>query len=177
METKELKILSGSESHGPNHNCHAQVVLNSNKYDELSEDAQRDLSWEAQEFIEKLRHNIEVKWAEENLQDKRQENIEKMKDLFHKAGFELVYATVIPNGYSDHPVYFTTPWLEVTTSKGPIIIGWRKRVISINWSKSEITAKAEELFKEEDTTKYDRLIHAWSYEKAVDYLSILADAE
>jgi len=175
MEKKELKILSGSESYGQNHNCHTQVVLNSNLYDELSEEAQHDLSWKAQEFIEQLRYKIELKWAEENLQDKRQENIDKMLDLFKQAGFDAIHSKIIPNEYSDHPVYYTTPWLQVTTAKGPIKIGWRKRVINIDWSESDINIKSEELFPNENVTKYDNLIHAWGYEKAVEYLTILAN--
>lgn len=66
-----------------------------------------------------------------------------------------------------------TPWFIVTTPKGNIKIGWRKRVILIDWDGSDIKEKAEELFTQEDTTKYDRTIHAWGYEKAKDYISIL----
>lgn len=175
METKELKLLAGSESYGGNHACNAQVILNSNLFDELSKDKQDDMNWAAQKFIEQLRYKIELAHAEENQQEERKASIEKMKDLFHKAGFDMVYATTIENQYSDHPGYYKDPWLEVTTSKGVIIIGWRKRVINIDWSKSDITKKAEELFPQESSTKGDHYIHAWGYDKAVDYLTILAE--
>ena len=177
MDKKELKILSGSESYGGNHSCHLKVMINSNKYDALTEETQNDLGYEATKFIEAMRNRIELEYAKQHYQKERQENIEKMKELFHKAGFELVYSTIIDNQYSSHPVYYPSPWLEVTTAKGPIIIGWRKRVINIDWSKSDITQSAEDLFPKEDVTKGDQSIHAWGYEKAVDYLSELNNAE
>ena len=176
MGIKELKLLTSSESYGGNHYCHATVMLNSNKFDELTEEVRESIGYDAGRFIEELRDKIELYHAKETQQEKRTENIDKMKDLFHQAGFELIHATIIDNQYSNHPVYYKNPWLEVTTAKGVIIIGWRKRVISIDWSKSDIEQTAEELFPNEDSTKYDQLIHAWGYEKAVEYLTILAKA-
>ncbi len=79
-----------------------------------------------------------------------------------------VYVKEIPNGYYADDI---EPWYKVTTSKGPITIGWRKRVISIDWSESDVDIPAHVLFPEEDVTKYDNLIHAWSYDKAKEYLA------
>jgi len=172
---KELKILSGIESYGSHHSSNAQVLLKSNLYNELPKEKQDDICMAARTFIEQLRSKIELAHNEEYKQKERQENIEKMKELFHEAGFKLVHANIIPNQYSSDPCYYVDPWLEVITIKGPIIIGWRKRVINIDWSKSDITQKADELFPNEDVTKYDQLIHAWGYEKTVDYLSTLVN--
>lgn len=51
-----------------------------------------------------------------------------------------------------------------------LIIGWRKRVIQIDWKdcdvKLDVTA--------DDVTKDDFNVHAWSTEKAVEYLKALA---
>ena len=83
----------------------------------------------------------------------------------------LIYVKEIPNGYS--PDYIE-PWYIVTTHKGPITIGWRKRVIQIDWSQSEIPANAEErLFSAEDVTKGSCYIHAWGYDKAKEYINKL----
>lgn len=81
-----------------------------------------------------------------------------------------IYVKEIPNGYSKNDLY---PWFEITTPKGIIEIGWRHRVISISWDKSDIEAKSEKLFISEETTKYEKTVHAWGYEKATEYISKL----
>jgi hypothetical protein len=67
----------------------------------------------------------------------------------------------------------------VTTNIGRVKIGWRKRVINIDWSDTVVKKKAEELFPEENVTKggYDNhfYIHAWSYEDAKKYLDRIHD--
>jgi hypothetical protein len=62
------------------------------------------------------------------------------------------------------------PWFVVTTKVGRVKVGWRKRVISIDWSGSTVDRDAHDLFPDEDVTKVGRLIHAWGYEKAREYL-------
>lgn len=81
-----------------------------------------------------------------------------------------IYVEEIPNGYGNDWYYRNRPWYRVTTRIGRIEIGWRKRVISINWADTVVDAKATEMFPNEDVTKHDRLIHAWSYEKAKEYI-------
>lgn len=84
-----------------------------------------------------------------------------------------IFARPIPNGYCDRACCEHKPWYDVTTRLGVIRIGWRKRVIAIDWKDSTVTAKAEALFPAEDVTKYERTIHAWGYEKAREYLRVL----
>lgn len=87
----------------------------------------------------------------------------------------LIYVKSIPNEY-DGSIF---PWYLITTPKGPIKIGWRKRVIVIDWQESDIKESAEDLFSNEEfspgykPTMYDKLIHAWGYDKAKEYLDIL----
>lgn len=80
------------------------------------------------------------------------------------------YVKEIPNGYSPGSI---NPWFIVTTEKGPIEIGWRKHVISIDWQHSDIRDKADILFSAEDTTKDYKSIHAWGYAKAKEYITKL----
>jgi hypothetical protein len=85
-----------------------------------------------------------------------------------------VFVEEISNGYCNGPCCSRKPWFIITTpTKGRIKIGWRKSVISIDWSDSVINETADEIFPAEDTTKDGRLIHAWGYEKAAEYIRLL----
>lgn len=79
---------------------------------------------------------------------------------------------VIPNEYCQSEFY--APWFITSTPDGDIKIGWRKRVINIEWLDNY---KAfTETFNSENTTrgfgKYgdNRYIHAWGTEKSIEYL-------
>lgn len=106
-------------------------------------------------------------------QEKRQKIISDLKGLFDNP----IYCKEIPNEYwgKDSGYGWSSPWLLATTTKGVIKIGWRKRVINIDWSQSDVTKTAEELFPNESVTKGSysnpRFIHAWGYDKAKEYLN------
>jgi hypothetical protein len=86
-----------------------------------------------------------------------------------------VYVEQIPNEYwpKTDPYALTSPWLIVTTQIGRIKLGWRKRVLEIDWIASENEIPAEVLFPAEDVTKVDRTIHAHSYGDAIRYLKVI----
>ena len=73
----------------------------------------------------------------------------------------------VPNGYCDRWCCKHLPWFKVTTRAGVFTIGWRKSVIHVEWDRGR---GAEELFPDEDVTKFGRTIHAWGYEKAREYV-------
>lgn len=101
-----------------------------------------------------------------------QEN--KMQALFALAGIEVSNYWELPNNYwpeSYVELRQKSPWWLIKTSKGLIKIGWRKRVISINWSDTPI----RQIITDDDVTKDDCLVHAWSYLKALEYLTKLAE--
>ena len=99
--------------------------------------------------------------------------LQMRKDLLACFPDHWIYAEEAPNGYwRSDPEAVNIPWLRVTTNRGVIIIGWRKRVIEINWN-SEVGKTASELFPDEDVTKADYMIHAWGYDKAKEYLAKL----
>lgn len=83
-----------------------------------------------------------------------------------------IFAEPIPNGYCSRWCCEMLPWYKVTTSKGIITIGWRKRVIEISWEE-RVNGCAAALFPGEDTTKIGRTIHAWNYDRAKAYISRL----
>lgn len=85
-----------------------------------------------------------------------------------------VFVEPIPNEYCSPGCCRHLPWFMVTTSAGRIKIGWRKRVIVVvDWSETRGTATAKDLFAQEDTTKGDRMIHAWSLAKAKEYITAI----
>lgn len=101
-------------------------------------------------------------------------NAEQVRALFLLAGIEVEKLHQLENKYwPDVPVYAelrrTSPWWLVRTPFGEIEIGWRKRVMSIDWSDT----KLRELITEDDVTKDEHLVHAWTYVKALEYLSNL----
>lgn len=65
------------------------------------------------------------------------------------------------------------PWFRVTTTIGVFTIGWRKRVINIDWSRVDTSPKAEVLFPSEAVTKGEYYIHAYGYEKAAEYIKTI----
>ena len=64
---------------------------------------------------------------------------------------------------------FKNPWWLIKTEFGLIRIGWRKRVITIDWSDTDV----RKIITEDDTTKEEHMVHAWTVEKAVEYLKAL----
>ena len=98
---------------------------------------------------------------------------EQVKGLFALAGIDVLRMWELPNQYWPDAYVEerkNSPWWLVKTPKGLIEIGWRKRVISIDWSDTDIRREVTE----EDTTKSETMVHAWGNEKALTYLTALA---
>jgi len=88
---------------------------------------------------------------------------------------EKIYIQEISNEYwsSVNLNAIGRPWYLVTTKLGTFKIGWRKRVILIDWITTDITQTADEIFPDEDVTKDEYTIHAWGLEKAQQYINTL----
>jgi hypothetical protein len=63
----------------------------------------------------------------------------------------------------------TGPWWLFKTPVGLIRIGWRKKVIEIDWSDTPL----RKIITDDDVTKDTTSVHAWSHLKAVEYLQTL----
>ena len=113
-------------------------------------------------------------------------NEESMKALFLLAGLDIESFYKLENPYwPDCEEYAEvrrkSPWWLVKTKHGLIKIGWRKRVINIDWSDtpyhSGVSKFADgrdiDALTNDDVTKDESMVHAWSYAKAVQYLSSL----
>lgn len=95
----------------------------------------------------------------------------KFKEIFENAGFENVEMHSTENQYCR--CERCAPWFNVETEYGIIQIGWRKRVINIDWSNLNLDPDVDIgcLFNNEDVTKLNNGIHAWGWDKAQDYLT------
>jgi hypothetical protein len=102
----------------------------------------------------------------------------EFREIFAKAGFTEIQMISLPNEYC--PCEHCPPWFDVTTELGTFKIGWRKRVVCINWNNTVPATEGYQcltykLFEDEDVTKGEGYIHAWGYDKATDYLARLHD--
>lgn len=91
------------------------------------------------------------------------------------AGIETVGSEHLPNGYWPEvyeEVRRSSPWFLIFTDFGPVKIGWRKRVLSISWEHTKVRA----IVTQDDVSKSNTDVHAWTYAKAVEYLTALREA-
>lgn len=99
-----------------------------------------------------------------------------MDNVYGKENYQ--YA-LLPNGYCSDVCCAHIPWFLFHTVHGDIVMGWRKHVISIEWQSNFAPFNIEEMFKNEDVTKWEsqgkRGIHAWGTEKAIEYLEKVRD--
>lgn len=101
---------------------------------------------------------------------------EQAKALFLLAGFNVTRLHRLENRYWPEAYVEqrrNSPWWLVLTEFGPVEIGWRKRVISIDWQDTA----ARVVVTEDEVTKDTTSVHAWSYVKALTYLTALAAAQ
>jgi hypothetical protein len=85
---------------------------------------------------------------------------------FTKAGFQALTLTAIPNQYCSCD--YCASWYEVQTEHGVFRVGHRKRVVSLDWSGTG--ANYSPLFLDENVTRWDGGIHAWTSAALIDYL-------
>lgn len=98
----------------------------------------------------------------------------ELRALLAEAGL-VGEVRLVPNRYwgpIDEHDFFPEPWAIIETCRGPIRIGWRKRVISIDWgfASSSIEADGNQVVGGDDVTASDRMCHAWGIDKAIVYL-------
>jgi hypothetical protein len=63
------------------------------------------------------------------------------------------------------------PWWLAQTRIGLVQLGWRKRVLAIDWSATDVRATVTE----DDVTKGPTMVHAYSTAKAVEYMQRLRE--
>lgn len=133
-------------------------------------DLQTDAIWKAgYEAVEKVKAAImeAAVAADPMAQAEAKEEREQLLALFP----EPIHVETLPNGYCSQWCCKHLPWFLVTTKQGKVKIGWRKRVINIEWG--DYADEADKLFPNEDVTKGQRYIHAWGLIKAKEYVNAI----
>ena len=93
------------------------------------------------------------------------------EEIFTKSGYKQVVLNAIPNEYCGDPTC-CGPWFLVRTEVGNFKVGWRKRVINLEWAGKGVGPERDltHLFKGESTTLERDYVHAHGREKLIDYL-------
>ncbi len=115
------------------------------------------------------------------------DHVNHLKLAFAEARMSPIYIEEVPNEYCPRPCCL--PWHVVTTPLGHFKVGWRKRVLVLDWSRlrpavqAAIIVPAEpkhggsvSIFAGESTTQSQGDIHCWGYEKLDEYLKRIAAA-
>lgn len=89
---------------------------------------------------------------------------DKLLAIFKLSGIDVNQTWDIKNGYRGDKA----DWLLVHTPYGLMTIGWRKRVIEIEWEGTHMG-----YIVKDDVTKDEYSCHAWGYAKAVEYMIAL----
>lgn len=140
-------------------------------------DIKRDFTNTDKENIAKCADALKRALLQESVKldpKKQNEAAEERKKLLEVFCEREISVETIPNGYCSDYCCKHRPWFMITAGRHMIKIGWRKRVIEIEWDESlKHFVKERNLFASEDVTKSDTYIHAWGYDKAKEYIDKL----
>jgi len=177
METDDMRLLGSVDSYGGGDHFKGSISIGFEKFDALPQEKQDSISYDATDFLQRVRKKISMEWAKENEADKRNAHVDELSELFKEAGFDPIYVEVKNNEYCGESCCYKYPWVIVTTNKGRIKLGWRKSVMNLDWSDSDLEIDGEVMFKGENVTTGKSYIHCWGKEKAVEYLKKLNSEE
>ena len=166
----EYVSIHKREGHGPIGGFGIEILVAADKLPDLK---QKSIAYAVYDAVDKV--SAEINAAIKADHPQTVDEITKNKELVNL--FKCpIFVEEIPNGYCDDWCCRHLPWFTITTSIGRFKIGWRKRVINIDWSETVSTGNSSDLFKDEDVTKGHKSIHAWSMEKAKQYLAIIINS-
>jgi hypothetical protein len=163
----EYKTVYKEESFGGSGSFGLEIKIGASKLPDLKKGGIQTAIREAADKIEN-----EVMTVIKQADPKTNGEVENNKKILSLFG-DPIFVEEIPNEYCGNWCCRHLPWFIVTTKVGRIKIGWRKRVISIDWSDTANTLTSFDLFPNDDVTKGNKIIHAWGYEDAKRYISTI----
>jgi hypothetical protein len=167
--------LMGEESVGTHGAFGIKIEVTGSDLPDLSSRAMPSAIWSAaHNAVKEIKSAIMAEKISTDPKEQEKARLERLELLACFSG--PIFVSAIPNGYCSDYCCRHLPWFKVTTSIGHFEIGWRKRVISLDWSKTIAAATAGDLFQKEDVTKGQRSIHAWSIEKAKQYIEAVTNS-
>ena len=93
-------------------------------------------------------------------------------ELFKGAEIPIIDMRMFPSQYHSDATFFG-PWFMVETSKGIFEIGWRKRVIHIDWSRTTLKGRGADVVANPGNTHAEKYVHAWDTTEAHSILRTL----
>lgn len=144
------------------------LIASSEPLDECRRAITEHASPHADEIMEVVRMELDKQRLEEKAAVER-------KQLLGLFVGSPIFVEEIKNRYWKDEKY-APPWYRVTTIIGHFVVGWRKRVIEIDWTETTNELSGMKIFPNEDTTRSGpvnetRYIHAWSVEDAQRYVT------
>lgn len=152
----DWRALRSSEFSGHYGSFGIKILIAGRKLDGIDLDS-RAISIAAMTAVDKVEKAIMEAVIAVDPEDQKHRVTERAQ-IVGLFGSRAIYVEEIPNGYDPDSAYSKhRPWFVITTSVGRFTVGWRKRVINIDWSATVGTKTAEELFAAETVTKGERL--------------------
>ncbi len=170
FKDSDYKLLAGESGGGSYSSFGIRILVAGSKLPDLDQKAIRYATYDA---IEKLK--AEIMGAAIAADPTALENAANERANLIGLFPALVFVESIPNGYCSSYCCRHLPWFVVTTKVGRFKIGRRKRVIHVEWTETVGTKTTKDLFAAEDVTKDDKMIHAWSLDKAREYIKTVLE--
>jgi hypothetical protein len=97
--------------------------------------------------------------------------------LLERTGIVVRSRRLIPNRYwgSGEREFIPQPWCIVETLRGPIVMGWRKRVIHVQWDELDAKVPGSAIVSRPDVTHGETMVHCYGDDDFVRALSLFGD--
>lgn len=163
-----MKKLYSVESYGNNGMFKLVIDVDASNLPDLTNSKIMNAAYTASKIVESAITEVMLE-SDENAQTRKKAQRVEIVSLFRSP----IFVEEIPNGYCPDYCCKHLPWYVITTDIGRFVVGWRKSVMSIDWTQTINTKTADELFPNIDVTKGERSIHAWSIKDAAVYINTI----